>query len=191
MHTTIKTLDNETFQQIYTNKKFRNEVAFSHAVCDKNSNPQYKKTCSYPVSWKVTEEQIELAKAERERSIQETIKANKGKLLFVGMGAVRELGKGITNHRFRAKFENLKGQVCFVEFSYIDNKVVHGCLHIDYAIFNYDMKEETYIARNKGFFLDPSEEAVINYVNKTFGCNFKEIFIDNYDCSPDDVVSKV
>lgn len=115
----ITILSDEKFQEIYTNEKFRNEVAFASKNCDKYGNFKYYKTVSYPESWIVTPEQIELAKAERERSKAEKItNLQKGVLVFVGMGISYEarFEGDICNHRIRTTFKNNAGHTYFVEF---------------------------------------------------------------------------
>ena len=188
MNNPIRTLSDEKFQEIYTNKKFRNEVAHAHTCLTANFKFKHKKTCSYPVEYIVTEEQIELAKKELERSKLETIEANKGNLLFTGMGWAKELGKGITNHRFRAYFKTDRDTKAFVEFSYVDTKDNPDCLHVDFAFFGEDCNKHR---RNfEGSFVPKSLDTVLKIVNDSFGCSFKKAVIDNYDISPNDVISQ-
>lgn len=115
----ITNLSDAKFQEIYTNDKFRNEVAHACKNCDKYGNFKYYKTVSYPESWIVTPEQMELAKAEIQRSKAEKIaNLQKGALVFVGMGMDYEarFEGDICNHRIRTTFKNNEGHTYFVEF---------------------------------------------------------------------------
>lgn len=114
----ITNLSDAKFQEIYTNEKFRNEVAHACKNCDKYGQFKYYKTASYPKSWIVTPEQIELAKAEKERSKAEKIaNLQKGALVFVGMGMDYEsrFDGDICNHRIRTEFKNKVGHRFFIE----------------------------------------------------------------------------
>ena len=64
---TIQKLDSKTFKEIYKNEKLRNSVAYAHGVADSNGNLKYMKALSYPISYKVTEEQIKKAKTSIKR----------------------------------------------------------------------------------------------------------------------------
>ena len=77
---TLIELTSEKLKEIYTNEKFRNEVAFAHTCLDINHKFKHKKTCDYPDEYIVTEEQIKEAEEERQRAKAETIEKNKNKL---------------------------------------------------------------------------------------------------------------
>lgn len=106
----------EKFAEIYTSEKFRNEVAFAHG-CKYEGRPEYKKTCSYPVEYIVTEAQIAEATKERERAKIQTVKDNEGKLMFVGMGMeyAPRYKDDVCNHRIRTEFVNAEGHRFFIE----------------------------------------------------------------------------
>lgn len=110
-------LISDKFKDIYTDEEFRNDVAFAHGVADKNGNNKYRKTCSYPIEYIVTEEQIAEAEKERLRAKKQTVKDNKGKLMFVGMGMTYEprYEDDVCNHRIRTSFVNAEGKMYFIE----------------------------------------------------------------------------
>lgn len=115
----ITNLSDEKFQEIYTNEKFRNAVAFAHGCYDSNSNFKHYKALDYPQSWIVTPDQISLAEAERQRSKAEKVAdLQKGALVFVGMGMdyKARFEGDICNHRIRTNFKNNEGHAYFVEF---------------------------------------------------------------------------
>ena len=186
------TLTDEKLQDIYTNKKFRNEVAYAHACYTAYPSNQfkYRQTCSYPVRWIVTDEQIALANKELERSKAETKERYQNSLLFVGMGMTYETDTDIGNHRIRTEFVNKDGRKFFVEFGTAVNKEYTRC---DFAIdggvdgdkYNYAGLEKA--ARTEHGICRYTPENILKLVNDTFDCNFTEIFIDNYDLSTDDI----
>jgi len=186
------TLTDEKFQDIYTDKKFRNQVAYAHGYCDKNSKELGRITCSYPVTYIVTKEQIALAVKELERAQVETQEAHKNSLLFIGMGMTYDTEDQIGNYRIRTEFLNKDGKQFFVEFGNTADYLSTRCDHSidrsqgDHKGNNYNNLERAYNLR-KGL-CDYTPKSVLNLVNKTFVCKFTEIFIDNYDLSCDGVM---
>ncbi len=177
----LSELTDEKLQDIYTNKKFRNQVAYAHGCYSgfPDSKFKYKKTCSYPAEWIVTEKQIALATKELERSQAETAKKHKNSLLFVGMGTTYDTATDIGNHRIRTEFLNKHGQRFFVEFGTGADYETARCDHSidrDGDANNYGDLE-----RRKPCRYTPKK--ILSLVNRTFDCNFTEIFIDNYDLS--------
>lgn len=182
MNKRLLKMTDEKFQEIYRNKKLRNEVAYAHACHTSHETGakfKHKKTCSYPIEYIVTEEQIKLAKEELERSSRATIAVNKGNLLFTGMGVVRDLGNGVTNHRFRANFETVRGTKAFIEFSYVDTKENPDCLHIDFAFLGDDCNKHR--CDFEGNMIPKSIDLVLEMINQNFQTDFKKIIIENYD----------
>ena len=139
---TLTTLTDEKLQDIYSNKKFRNQVAYAHGCYSAypNNTFKYKKTCSYPDEWIVTDEQIALATKELERSQVETKKKHKNSLLFVGMGMTYETNTDIGNFRIRTEFLNRYGKQFFVE---LGTAVDHDYTRCDFSI-DRNQKEDKY-----------------------------------------------
>lgn len=189
---TLKNLTPEKLSEIYTDKKFRNTVAFAHVCLDVNSQFKHKKTCDYPISYIVTDEQINEAKKELEKD-KENLKNNlSNKLVFVGMGMTiaTEQKDSIANHRIRTNFINSKGTKCFIEVGRGSNILD---MRIDHAIFNYgsDDEKNNYNglerAKHNAKFTLPE---LLNLVNSSFDCNFKAIEVDNFTLSTDDFICK-
>ena len=198
----IEVLTDEKFKKIYTDKKFRNSVAYAHVCCNSRGVEEYKKALSYPVSYKVTPEQIKQAETLLKKQQKETAQKHKNNLLFVGMGMTYKTKKQIGNHRIRTEFLNADGRKFFVEFSRDCNGFGFHCCHsIDRTkeellkndhrkqseYYNYKGLEKSYQQTKN---LEYTPKNILNLVNKTFDCNFKKIFIDNYDLSPDGVLCK-
>ena len=180
-------LTKEKLQDIYTDKKFRNQVAYAHGCFSAfpNSTFKYKQTCSYPDVWIVTEDQIALAAKEIAHSQEKTKKKHKNSLLFIGMGMTRKAEGEIDNYRIRTEFLNRHGKQFFVELGMTAD---HTSTRCDHSIDrnkneedknNYNNLERGYNIR-KGL-CDYTPKSVLELVNKTFDCNFTEIFVDNYD----------
>ena len=183
-------LTDEKFQDIYSDKKFRNEVAFAHKCVDGNLKFSHYATCSYPQEYIVTEEQIELAKAERDRARTQLLEDKKGWLLMDGMGSEIEpqFDGHIPNHRVRGYFLNDKGEKCFLEVATSRDiklmRVTHSnCGHDEYYK-NLDRR-----ANHDYLRIPYSHKALLEIVNYEFGCSFKNIHVDNYDYYYEDVIS--
>jgi len=83
-------LTDEKFQEIYTNKKFRNDVANAngwYSSFDTGNKFKGFVTVSYPISYIVTEEQIKEARFLKEEQKEITLNSfREGQLVLVGMG---------------------------------------------------------------------------------------------------------
>jgi hypothetical protein len=112
-------LTEENFQKIYSDEKFRNEVAFAHGCYSASPNSKFKHfgTCSYPIRYIVSEEQKKLANEELERSKKEAIESVKDCLVFVAMGMdyVSRYEDDVCNHRIRTEILNPDGKKFFIE----------------------------------------------------------------------------
>ncbi|MHC5061911.1 MAG: hypothetical protein ACYTFK_12605 [Planctomycetota bacterium] len=200
----MKTLNNEDFQRIYTDKKFRNAVANAHTVCDKYCKPILKKALEYPREWAVSQEQIDEAKKEREAAKLRTIEEHKGELVLVGMGMTRKCEEGgIGNHRARGYFFDTDGRKCFIEvmkgYDFAENYYIPlerpkptEYLMFDFAHYDDGEPEDRIQAISGKVTRFPFDmESVLNQVNYHFGVDFPAVFVDNYDLSPDDYISKM
>ena len=174
-------LTDEKLQDIYTDKKFRNQVASAHTCRDEYGKFKHKKTCSYPYEYIVTEEQIAIAKKELEKSQKETQERYKNSLLFIGMGwADAEPKTEIGNPRIRTEFLNKYGKHFLVEFG--TSKAHDGAI----CLFSIDKKEDVcnYAGLEKHSTTGCSPytpKAIMALVNYQFDCKFTEMFVDNYD----------
>lgn len=194
----IQVLTKEKFKEIYKNEELRNAVAFAHIVADSQGNTIYKKALLYPISYKVTDEQIKKADTLRDKKAKEVLKENKHNLLFVGMGMNFKptLLNGISNHRIRTEFLNKEGIRCFIEVG--TGRTPEDNLRIDFALYGY-IEEETQYKRNSYNYMKLETETpslkytyenVLNLVNKYFNCNFKKMVVDYYNISCNGVICK-
>jgi len=190
MNEQIIIMDQKKFNEIYQNEKLRNAVAFAHKCLNSNYEFMYKKALMYPVSYSVTQDQINRAKDLRIKKQKEFLEENKNNLLFVGMGMTfkSNIEDGIGNHRIRTCFLNGDGVKCFIEVGTGRDEN----LRIDHATFNHkenvkslkERDEETYNYKNlesKTPILKYTYENVLKLVNNYFNCSFKKIIIDNYN----------
>lgn len=184
----IKELTENKFKEIYSNEKLRNAVAFAHGVCDSNGVLKYKKALMYPLSYKVTDEQIKIADELRKKRIIEVLKENKNKLFFCGMGMEFKplIDDGIGNHRIRTTFINKHGVKCFIE---LGTSMDNTFLRVDFAMFDCDKERYNYkCLETKTPELKYTYQNVLKLVNEYFSCNFKEIVVDYYNISCDGVL---
>ena len=193
-----KTLTPEKFAEIYTDEKFRNRVAFAHAYHNSNGE-KGRITCSYPVTYIVTEEQIAEAEAERIRAKKQAVKDNYVKLMLVGMGMAYEARyeDDVCNYRVRGEFQNPDGRVFLIEFGTGQGEN----LRIDHAIdrTRQDELQDSFAHQSEFFNFKKLESKtpemkytlsnLLQIVNKYFNCNFREIVIDNYNVSTEDYIS--
>lgn len=197
----IQNLDKQTFKEIYKNEELRNAVTFAHIVADSQGNTEYKKALLYPISYKVTDEQIKKANALRNKRTKEVLKENKNNLLFVGMGMEFNptILNGVGNHRIRTEFLNKNGIRCFIELG--TGRTTEDNLRVDFAIYDYcegdkiSIKEKD--AKQKYNYMKLETETpslkytyenILNLVNKYFNCNFKKMVVDYYNISCDRVL---
>lgn len=195
----IITLDDETFKEIYSNEKLRNAVAFAHTCLNSDNKFLHKKALMYPISYKVTEEQIKVSNDLRLKTQREVLIKNYNKLLFCGMGMEFKptFKDGVGNYRIRTHFINDEGIECFIEFG----KGTDEFFTIDHAIFNYIDNTHTLRERDKQINnylglerntpkLKYTFKNILNIVNKYFNCQFKEVVLDYYNIRCDNVLCR-
>lgn len=202
MNNQLIELTADKLREIYTNEKFRNQVATAHTCLDRFGNFKHMKTCSYPVEYIVTEQQINEAKKECERAKTEAIKNVGNKLVFVGMGMRYEsrYKDDVCNWRIRTEFKNDAGHRFFIELSTLmDKKSVWVQHSIDRTLqdeLNDSIDGQSRFYNYAGLERSHSlgkytKSNILRIVNKYFGCSYTEIEIDNYNlrteefiCSP-------
>lgn len=203
---TLTTLTADKFKEIYTSEKFRNEVAYAHQYADKTGKVLGRKTCAYPNEYYVTEEQVAQAQEEVKAAKVRAIEANKGKLLFVGMGMTYEpkYEGDPGNHRIRTEFQNPNGRRFFIELGTGAINKDHSQsdrMRIDYAIDRtrqdelkdaHDKQSQFYnykgLEMRKNFSRYHVRE-ILKLVNDNFDCNFSEMVVDNYNLSTEDFIA--
>lgn len=204
---TIK-LTAEKFQDIYTDEKFRNQVAGAHRCSDQFGNFKHMQTCSYPTTWIVTPEQISLAKVAKERAKTELLQKMNSEeydnvLVFVGMGMSFDNNyKGnnpthtenmrasdVYNHRIRTNL-TVKGEKYFIEFLTDRN----GLIWVDFSIHYKRGGEKVYnfgrIERGNTPGGKYTKDNILKIVNNTFNAKFTRVEIDETNLCTDDFVSR-
>lgn len=207
------------FKEIYTDNAFRNQVAHAHKCYDSNSNYLRMETCSYPTRYTVTQYQINKAAKEIEREKAKLLEIYNSKLVFVGMGGVYEpkFEGDVCNYRIRTEILNREGRCFFVEFGphscyhsidrdlQITNDNEINKLYKERKLLQIGSKEYLALADKitealkqsynnyKGLELAKMPqytlENILNLVNETFMCDFKDIIIDNYTLTCEDYKS--
>lgn len=179
----MQKLSDEKFQEIYYNPNLRNAVAHAHKCCDKFSNFSHYKALAYPNEYEVTEEQIKLAQEEKDRAKLIVLEENKHKLLFSGMGS-GNLGiedKKVANYRFRTVFKNRKGSTYFVEFVWSEKGGKFYTDHLHCIVGSFPSSHVKLYNREYRCplqYIEPTEKAVLKFINDNFDCNFDEVVID-------------
>lgn len=202
MSNQTKEMTAEKFAEIYTNEKLRNEVARAHVCCLAGGSFSHMSTCGYPVSYKVSDEQIKEAKAELARAKVMFYKEHENDLIFTGMGMDYEsrFEDDVCNHRIRTELVNPNGRHFFIEVShYSENHPTKAdMMWVNFSIDrDLELKCEKY--KVPGFNGQPyynygniergdspyssmkyTKQNVLKIVNEVYGCNFKNIIIDSH-----------
>lgn len=197
---TIEILTPAKFVEIYTNEEFRNQVASAHQYWSAAPNSKFVhfQTCSYPVTYIVTEAQIEEAAKERERAKKQAIVDYEGKLVFIGMGMTYEpkYDDDVCNHRIRTEFKAPDGNRYFIELgTWTEEKMRcdHSIHRTKQDELNDDIKQQVKFYNFAGLERNTclpkyTLQNVLKLVNDKFNCKFKEIIIDNYNIGTDDLI---
>lgn len=191
-------MSDEVFSQLIKEDKWISEIAFACECVSKEGKHLYWRTVTYPDEYYVTEEQISIAKKHFERRKKEEIESlGKGDLAFVAMGMCFKPFEenGVGCHRMRGDFTNLKGEQFFLELTL----GMDGGFFVDFSIDRQKQKEDE---ESKGFqqtcygakgvdhrtYVKDTWPAVLDFVNKTYGCDYKTAKLFRYFVSPDDYV---
>lgn len=181
----------EMIYKIKQSEEFRNKVAFAHGVHLGNGE-EFKGTTSHPQRYRVTEEQIKIAQAIRERKIKKVLKYNKNKLLFVGMGWHEAESSGdVENCRIRTILQNNKGLNIFIELGSGKNNSIKNdpknYIYCDFCFIVPEKSEEPKYNYNNlqtntwNQKIEWNKKNILDYVNKNLNCSFSEIIIDNFN----------
>lgn len=195
-------MSNEVFEKLIKEDYWIAHMATPVNCCDKGGRHTHWRTCSYPDEYIINEEQIKVAKREyKRRHDEELANIKQGDLCFVAMGMdFNPTMEGeVGNHRMRAEFKNRSGRRFFIEFTLcMDNKNFYVDFSIDrdlQAQREREAKEhyeaQKLLPRNKQtWHEDPQDyydamdvtrstlvaatwDAVLDFVNKTYGCDYK------------------
>lgn len=191
-------LSDEKFNEIYTDDRFLHDCAFPVDCCDSRGFHKYYRTCTYPIEYIITEEQIAAAKVEFARRKQAFLDGyRKGTLVLVCMGMDYESQHpdGIGNHRVRGDFKNSEGHHYFVEFCRGISKWDENF----HCTFSVDMEMEDdgmhnyniFGLQRRNFGIMPfTKNSLLEIVNSTFGCNYRELVLAEWLINTDDIISE-
>jgi len=204
----MEKLTKEKYEKFKKDDRFIHNVIFAHQCGDSNGKfLHYKAMTKYTNAgedFEVTEKQIKTAKKEYNKRKNKILKNIDNKLVFVGMGmsfkpsTINHIG----NHRIRTYFKNNKGILCFVEFGTARDKDFLRC---DHALMNTkkdnseweslserDKKEKRISLESiKGDYIEFTKENVLELINKSCDCSFKEVEVEDYFISTDDFTCEV
>ena len=202
MNTQIN-LSDEKFKEIYTDDRFLHDCAFPVDCCDARGFHKFYRTCTYPIEYIIMEEQIAVAKVEFARRRQAFLDGyKKGTLVLVcmGMDYPSKYPDGIANHRVRGEFKNSAGRHFFVEFcrsvNFGKKDDTEEVFYCDYSI-DRDAEKAGRSCRNAfnlergGRSISPyTKQRVLELVNTTFSCNYRELVLDKWLIRTDDLISE-
>ena len=109
----------QEFRKLMDDDKWVKDFANAGWNCDKYGKRMYMRTVSYPIEYKVSEQQKRWAQTIRDRRKREELERIKpGELVFVAMGCDydAEDPDEVKNHRMRTEFITDYGIKVFVEF---------------------------------------------------------------------------
>lgn len=182
------TLENDLFNTIYTDPKFCNQVANAHKCCDQYSNFKHFQTCSYPVTYMVTEDQINEAKKQKQIFKNEVISNLGNKLVFVGMGSdySERYNDDVCNHRIRTEIQNPEGRNFFIEVGTWGDELMRIDFVIDRDLESHYNKQAEKIrgeilkrgGYNKVSFSDPLHIELKKYQGQPYYWYKKTFWID-------------
>lgn len=187
----------EIIKMMNDSKKFRNAVAYAHGCTNTNNTYYFKGTCTYPQRYRVEDDMIDLAKKMIELESEKVLQQHKHDLYFIGMGWPDADSAGdVENCRIRTILQNNDGLNIFIELSAGRNYTLkNDCknyIHGDFSFivknqegetieerFHYNYKDiESDLWKQK---IEWKKENILNFINNTLNCSFKNIYIDNYD----------
>jgi hypothetical protein len=200
MNEFMKEMTPEKLRDIYTSEKFRNAVAYAHGCYLADMKFKCFKAMDYPDNYKVTQSQIDEARAEIKRAKIELIKTLGNKLVFVGMGMnyIPRYEGDPGNHRIRTEIINNKGVRFFIEVGTGYNGM---SMRVDHSVNRtiQDAYKDSHLHQGKFYnwgdlerrndLPDYTDKNIITMVNRAFDCNFSEMIVDNYNLTTEDYFS--
>jgi len=165
-------LSDEKFQEIYTDEKFRNQVANAYGYSKSNGQLQHMQTCSYPITYIVTDKQITEAKTEKAKAKQNAKNKLKNKLVFVSMGMTYEprYNDDVCCHRIRTEITNPDGRKFFIEVGTWGNELMRIDFVIDRDQENHYSQEQEKvheeIKKRGGYHKVPQSDPLYNDLKK-------------------------
>ena len=210
---TLTHFQDSQLQDLATNPKLRNEVAFAHAChTSPSTGSKYKhhKTCSWPVEYIVTQEQIKYAqelREEQKKSLIERLENSPETIVFHGMGMNfdHNYEKDKENTRYRENIRKSDVQNFRVRAYFMVNDTKYfvevmtdaeGVGYFDFSIKfttqadGTEVKEYGYGGLGYGTKIPYTREAILNVINRTFGTKFSEMYVDKYDLNVKDYITK-
>lgn len=195
------TLTDELFKNIYSDPKFRNDIIFAAKWIDKSNSVEQWHASSYPKKYIVTEEQITIAKDEREKANISIREKHKNDLLFKAMGFEfsPRWEDDITNHRIRTYFKNRRGRLFFIEIlASNDKKLIVDCAQDIDAEREFKAKQEAINIEMQKY--NRGDSAYFNLQKKKNDlwseeptCNYGGVrkLEDKYICTQSDIIRLV
>lgn len=188
-------LNNTTFENLIKEDYWIHCIAQPVTCLDQYGKFEYYRSCSYPIEYIVTPEQIERAKTEYNRRRREELESlQPGILAFVPMGMDFDvkLDNSPNNHRIRCNFYNSKGHKYLIELTATMDKKQYS---VNFSV-DVDLEEQ-----RKGTFIQDyygacgltcnvkipaTWPAILQLVNRAYKCNYTTGKLFKYFINPDE-----
>lgn len=190
-----KIMTDEMFQQFINDDKWISDIAHPVRCCDRLGNLMNYRTCTYPLEYIITEEQIAIAKERYAKRHDEVLASiRKGELVFCAMGSnyAPRFDRDVCNHRMRCYLKSTDGRMWFVELCrtaehwekqgygfYYDYayEVIDGEEHYEISPVFTAVQGSSFDGRiNKPY----AWENVLAEINHRFGCSYTSARLERY-----------
>lgn len=192
----IEHLSQEKFTEIYTDKSFRNAVAFPHSqVINFNNSKEkipVKLTFTFPIKYIVNDKQTIEALKERDRDRKEILSSLKAQVIFIKKGASFSCSSyDIGFNKIATVIKNSQGRVFYLELSTVPRKNSHfkfKCNSVIELIGHIQLRNYMQLESVKDFGMY-TKKNVLTFINKYFNCNFTKIEFDEFTLSESDLLT--
>jgi hypothetical protein len=195
-------LTEEKFKEIYTDKSFRNSVAFP--VLRKSLfTGEVNITLTFPTKYIVTDQQTIKALEERDSDRKRILSEIKNKLVFIKKGGMFSCSSYDVNcYRISTIIKNNNNQLFYVELSSLPKKRDHHFTFRCVSAIELKDKARKFNPKNSGN-LNQNYKAledlqklgkytkrnVLSFINENFNCSFTKMEIDEFTLSESDLLT--
>lgn len=193
----LEYLSEEKFSEIYTDKSFRNAVAFPHSRTvsfnDSKEKIPVQSTFTFPIKYIVSNKQIIEAQKERGRDREKLLSSLKAQVMFIKKGASFSCSSyDVGYNKISTVFKNLHGVLFYVEISTLPRK---SSSHFKFKctsaiVITGHVKLENYMnletVKDFGMY---TKKNVLTFINQNFKCCFTKIEFDEFTLSDSDLLT--
>lgn len=193
----MEELTKEEFNELINVDKFIHAMRFPVACLDSNHKFKHYRTCTYPIEYIITPEQIAQATDkyyQRHDDIIDNIKV--GDLVFKGMGCdyPARFDGDVCNHRIRCYFKNNDDITYFIEILKCGEHFEKKGYGFSFN-FNHVVKEdgehsyyENVLTRD-AIQLPFTKDNVLKVINEKFNASYTNMRVENYFITADEYIN--